>query len=84
MNCDKTIDEVYRFLDGELGSVRRSRIEWHLRKCDGCHDAYAFEERLLLLVKRSCSAENTEIPPELFDRLRALIHQETTEGASDE
>ena len=84
MNCDKAVDEVYRFLDGELGTIRRSRIEWHLRKCDGCTGSYAFEERLLLLVKRSCSAESTDIPPELFDRLRALIHQEATDGASGE
>lgn len=84
MNCGKAVDEVYRFLDGELGAVRRSRIEWHLRKCDGCTGSYGFEERLLLLVKRSCSAESIEIPPELFDRLRALIHQEATDGASGE
>lgn len=84
MNCDKAVDEVYRFLDGELGTIRRSRIEWHLRKCDGCTGSYAFEERLLLLVKRSCSAENTDIPLELFNRLRALIHQEATDGTSGE
>ena len=83
MNCDKAVDEVYSFLDGELTGVRRSKIEWHLRKCDPCSDAFQFEERLLLLVKRSCS-DDEEVPAELFDRLKALIHQEATEGTSGE
>lgn len=83
MNCEKAVSEVYSFLDGELTGVRRSKIEWHLRKCSPCADAFHFEERLLLLVKRSC-LEGDEVPPELFDRLRALIHQEATEGTSGE
>jgi mycothiol system anti-sigma-R factor len=83
MNCDKAITEVYSFLDGELTAVRRSKIEWHLRKCPPCADSFHFEERLLLLVKRSCG-ESDDIPPELFDRLRALIHKEATEGTTGE
>ena len=83
MNCDKVVDEVYTFLDGELTGVRRSKIEWHLRKCSPCADSFHFEERLLLLVKRSCT-DDEEVPAELFDRLRALLLQETTEGTSGE
>ena len=81
MNCDKAVSEVYSFLDGELTGVRRSQIEWHLRKCGPCAQSFQFEERLLLLVKRSCS-ESDEVPAELFHRLQALIHQEATEGTS--
>ena len=80
MNCDQVVTEVYSYLDGELTGVRRSRIEWHLRKCQPCGRSFRFEERLLLLVKRSCEAGNEEVPAELFDRLRALIHKEATEG----
>ena len=83
MNCDKVVTDVYSFLDGELTAVRRSKIEWHLRKCPPCADSFHFEERLMLLVKRSCS-DNDDIPPELFDRLRALIHKEATEGTAAE
>ncbi len=83
MNCDKAITEVYSFLDGELTAVRRSKIEWHLRKCPPCADSFHFEERLMLLVRRSC-AGNDDVPPELFDRLRALIHKEATEGTAGE
>lgn len=81
MNCDKAITEVYSFLDGELTAVRRSKIEWHLRKCPPCADSFHFEERLMLLVKRSC-AGNDDVPPELFDRLRALIQHEANEGTA--
>jgi mycothiol system anti-sigma-R factor len=83
MNCDKVVTEVYQFLDGELTGVRRSQIEWHLRKCSPCSDSFHFEERLMLLVKRSCT-DDEEVPAELFDRLQALIQQETAEGTSGE
>lgn len=83
MNCDKVVNEVYTFLDGELTGVRRSMIEYHLRKCPPCADSFHFEERLLLLVKRSCS-DGDEVPAELFVRLQALIQQEATEGTSGE
>lgn len=78
MNCDEAITDVYSFLDGELTAVRRSRIEWHLRRCSDCSHEFAFEERLLLLVQRSCLSESIEVPPELLDRLQALIHKEAT------
>ena len=83
MNCDKAITEVYSFLDGELTAVRRSKIEWHLRKCPPCADSFHFEERLMFLVRRSC-AGNEDVPPELFNRLQALIHKEATEGTAGE
>lgn len=83
MNCDKVVTEVYNFLDGEMTGVKRSQIEWHLRKCSPCADSFHFEERLMLLVKRSCT-DDEEVPPELFDRLQALIQQETAEGTSGE
>ena len=83
MNCDKVVGEVYSFLDGELTGSRRSKIEWHLRGCSPCSDSFHFEERLMLLVKQSCT-DDQEVPPELFERLQALIHQEATEGTSGE
>ena len=83
MNCDKAIAEVYSFLDGELTAVRRSKIEWHLRKCPPCADSFHFEERLMFLVKRSCAGDD-DVPPELFDRLQALIQREATEGTAGE
>ena len=83
MNCDKAITEVYSFLDGEMTVIRRSKIEWHLRNCPPCADSFHFEERLMLLVKRSCAGSD-EIPPELFDRLHALIEREATEGTAGE
>lgn len=83
MNCEKAITEVYSFLDGELTAVRRSKIEWHLRKCPPCADSFHFEERLMLLVKRSCAGDD-DVPPELFDRLRALLQREATEGTASD
>ena len=78
MNCSQALEDVYSFLDGELTSIRRSQIEWHLRKCGGCSGEFDFEERLLVLVQTSCRSESIEIPTELLTRLRALIHKEAT------
>lgn len=83
MNCEKVVNDIYSFLDGELTAVKRSKIEWHLRKCPPCADSFRFEERLMVLVKRSCAGSD-DVPPELFDRLRALIQQEATEGTAGE
>jgi mycothiol system anti-sigma-R factor len=80
MNCGQALQDVYSFLDGELTSIRRSQIEWHLRKCGECWGEFNFEERLLLLVQTSCRSESIDIPSELLTRLRALIHKEATGG----
>lgn len=74
MRCEDVVHEIYHYLDGETAYVRRTRLSLHLRRCDPCHDAFDFEKRLLGLVQSSCAEKN--VPPELLDRLRALIEEE--------
>lgn len=71
--CDHAVEYVYQYLDEELTLTRRARISIHLRRCPPCGDAFEFERRLKV---RIAEGGKTEPPPELFDHLRALIHQE--------
>ncbi len=71
--CDHAVEYVYLYLDNETSWSHRIRIRWHLRRCDGCGDAFDFEARLKETIRQRC---HDEPPPELFDRLRALLHEE--------
>lgn len=71
--CDKCHYHVYDYFDQELGLLARWRIRRHLHRCNGCKNAYGFEERLLILVK---SYLREEAPPEVIERLRRAIGNE--------
>jgi predicted anti-sigma-YlaC factor YlaD len=65
-------------IDGELSRMRRSRIERHLRRCEGCrallHSLASTVERLRDVSRRRIPAD-----PGLAER---IIEQIRTEAAS--
>jgi|FLYL01.1.fsa_nt_gi mycothiol system anti-sigma-R factor len=69
-NCDEAIASLYQFLDRELTWFSRFRIRRHLKRCGFCPRAYAFEERLQMVVRARLGEE---VPPELIDRLRRAL-----------
>ncbi|MBA2336566.1 MAG: zf-HC2 domain-containing protein [Acidimicrobiia bacterium] len=71
--CGHAVDYLYHYIDDELTWSRRIRIRWHLRRCPNCTGAFGFESRLKSLIQQ-CPGD--EPPPELYDRLRALIREE--------
>lgn len=76
-NCDRAIEQMYFFLDGEITWYKRIRIRRHLRRCRMCDDAYAFETRFKSVIRQRV---RDDPPPELIDRLRAfLIEHESDE-----
>ncbi len=75
--CEHAIEHMYLFLDGEMTWYRRLRIRRHLRRCNHCCGAYDFEARLQTVIRQR---GRDEPPPELFERLRALIRQESADG----
>jgi len=80
--CDHAIEHIYFYLDDEqLSWYRRMRIRWHLRKCSYCCGAFDFEQRLLEVVR---VRGREEPPPELFERLRTLLHGEAAESRRDD
>ncbi len=69
-NCDETIARIYPYLDGEITWYRRVRVRFHLRKCHGCSDGFAFEQRLRHKIRQS---SQTEPPAEFIERLRDYL-----------
>ena len=68
--CDHAIEYIYQYLDDEISVTHSSRIKLHLRRCGACMNAYEFETKLKSVIRER---GRTEPPPELFDRLRAII-----------
>ncbi|MEX1177380.1 MAG: mycothiol system anti-sigma-R factor [Nitriliruptor sp.] len=66
-DCQEALDELERFLDGELPDVARARIQQHLSDCYPCTDRATFEEQLRAIVRRGCA---DSAPTELVDRIR--------------
>jgi mycothiol system anti-sigma-R factor len=72
--CDHAIEYIYQYLDDEISVTHSSRIKLHLRRCSACMSAYEFETKLKSVIRER---GRTEPPPELFDRLRAIIQEES-------
>ena len=78
-NCDHTIEYLYQYMDQELTWYRRSRVQWHLRKCATCGDGHQFERQVKLMVQNKCTETP---PPELIDRLRTFLEENTRDQKS--
>jgi mycothiol system anti-sigma-R factor len=72
--CEHAVEYVYHYIDQEITWARRSRIRWHLRRCDACCGAFDFEAKLKAVIRER---GKDQPPPELFERLRALIKEES-------
>jgi len=72
--CDHAIEYIYQYLDDEISWARSSRIKIHLRRCSSCMGAYEFETKLKSVIRERGA---TEPPPELFDKIRTMINDES-------
>lgn len=74
MDCDGTIERLYRFLDGELTEERRREIQHHLDDCSPCLEAFDFEAELRVVIANRCK---DHVPDALRQRVRdALVDEE--------
>lgn len=71
-DCDKATEVIYSYLDKEMTWMRRTRVRWHLRRCPPCTGAFAFEDRLRIVMRERCQEE---IPADLLDRVRSMLRQ---------
>jgi mycothiol system anti-sigma-R factor len=69
-HCDEALAQLYTYLDGELDEVAVTRIRAHIEECHPCGGAYAFEERLRVVVRQRLQEE---VPDEVVARLRAVL-----------
>lgn len=72
-NCEEALHKLYAYLDRELDPATVDEIRTHLGDCPPCGNAFAFEERLQVVI-RSGLAE--EIPAVVIERIRTAIRTE--------
>ncbi len=76
-NCERALANLYAYLDSELDGVTAQEIRDHVDACHSCDRPYAFEKKLLGMVKERLSED---LPPAFFERLKDLL---TTEPSVD-
>lgn len=56
-DCRSVIEQVYLYLDGEIGDEDCAKIRQHLDECSPCLRQYGLEQEVKALVARSCGCE---------------------------
>jgi mycothiol system anti-sigma-R factor len=75
--CDDALNELYRYIDGELDEATRVRISAHLDDCSPCLEAFDFEAELRRVVASRCQER---VPDELRDRILNVLRTCDREG----
>jgi len=70
-NCEETLREIQRFLDGELDIDLTAAINRHIADCHPCGERAEFQRHLKALIAAKCSTE--AVPSALLDRITAMI-----------
>ncbi|MBI1370732.1 MAG: hypothetical protein GC162_19005 [Planctomycetes bacterium] len=72
INCQKCIDFLIDYLDGELPEEQRKSFETHLKLCPPCMD-YVNEYRRTIEVSRAALKDSTEKPEPCCHMPEALV-----------
>ena len=70
MDCNKTITEICRYLDGELDEALKHTLEAHLTYCNHCSAVYDSTRKTLELY---CDGKLFELPEEVHTRLHDAL-----------
>jgi mycothiol system anti-sigma-R factor len=72
--CQETLRELERFLDGELEAGMRAVVDKHLSGCNPCTQRTEFRIHLKAMIASSCSRD--AMPPDLLERVQSLLQAE--------
>ena len=75
--CEESLQELWRYLDGELTDEKRRVIKAHLDECPPCVEAADFEDELRKLIAQKC---RDEVPESLRRRIAEAIGEVETSG----
>lgn len=78
-HCREVLEEVYLFLDGEIGAAQRNTIQRHLEDCSPCLARYGIEQEVKSLVARTCGHDDT--PSHLRERVLTTLRSVTLASA---
>jgi mycothiol system anti-sigma-R factor len=76
--CQETLREVERFLDGELDATLRVRIEEHLSGCSPCMHRAEFRRQLKVMISRKCA--QVDVPTRVQSRILRMIRDPDPSG----
>jgi anti-sigma factor (TIGR02949 family) len=79
MDCERALEELEAYLDGELAEPGRAELERHLFGCASCFDRGEFRMAVREIVRRKCGVE-AELPQRVVLRIRRLISGEIDPG----
>jgi mycothiol system anti-sigma-R factor len=71
--CAEVLDNVYTYLDGELGPPDFAKIRQHLDECGPCLRKFGLEEAVKQLVHRHCGKD--AVPAGLRAKVLLRIQQ---------
>ena len=72
--CERVLEEVYLFLDGEISDdTHRAEIQAHLEECRPCLERYGLEREVGQLLHRLSG--NCRCPESLKARIVLLIDE---------
>lgn len=72
VECQEALEQLERYLDGELPGASIQEISAHLAACYPCTDRASFEEQLRAIVRRGCA---DHAPPSLLNRIEQRLDQ---------
>ena len=71
--CTEVLDQLYAYLDGELGAPDCDKIRQHLDECGPCLHEYDLDEVVKQLVHKHCGHDL--VPGELRTKVLIRIRQ---------
>ena len=70
-DCQKILEQIELYLDGELASPTHVLIYEHLEACGPCMDRSEFKRHLKELLRDKCGCD--EVPSDLLERIRSSL-----------
>jgi anti-sigma factor (TIGR02949 family) len=72
IGCERALERLVEFVDGELPESEHDGVEQHLRICRDCCSRMEFESRL---KERLAALSGDDAPSKTRDRVRELIRR---------
>ncbi len=70
-NCEETLKEIERFLDGELDVLSEGQVTHHLSDCNPCMERAEFRKHVKELVHEKCGEQT--LPAGLSEKIEDLL-----------
>ena len=77
-DCNETLRELERFLDGEVPGQTRESIQSHLDGCLDCLSAFDFHAELRIVIREKCREE--PMPPGLLAKIEQCFGTDDSEA----